>query len=72
MKLGTLLHWMLRRFLSGAADSGIHLFVADGIKSFDTVDRGILDRMLSRARAGSNQKPSFNSWYSCFAAHFFQ
>ena len=33
--------------LSGAVDSDIHLFVADAIKSFDTVDRGILDRVLS-------------------------
>ena len=33
--------------LSGVVDSDIHLFVADVIESFDTVDRGILDRMLS-------------------------
>ena len=32
---------------TGATDSHIHLFVADVIKSFDTVDRGILDRVLS-------------------------
>ena len=31
---------------SGASDSHVHLFVADVIKSFDTVDRGILDRVL--------------------------
>ena len=31
--------------LTGATDSHIHLFVADVIKSFDTVDRGILDRV---------------------------
>ena len=30
-----------------ATDSHVHLFVADVIKSFDTVDRGILDRVLS-------------------------
>ena len=30
-----------------AADSDVHLFVADVIKSHDTVDRGILDRVLS-------------------------
>ena len=29
--------------LAGAADSHVHLFVADVIKSFDTVDRGILE-----------------------------
>ena len=33
--------------LSGAVDSHVHLFVADVVKSFDTVDRGILDRVLS-------------------------
>ena len=32
--------------LSGASDSHLHLFVADVIKSFDTVDRKILDRVL--------------------------
>ena len=37
----------LRRFLSGASDSHLHLFVADNIKSFDAVDRKILDRVLS-------------------------
>ena len=33
--------------LSGAADSDIHLCVADVIKSFDIVDPGFLDRVLS-------------------------
>ena len=33
--------------LSGATDSDVHLFVADVFKSFDTVDRGILDGVLS-------------------------
>ena len=32
---------------TGATDSYIHLFVADVVKSFDTVDRIILDRVLS-------------------------
>ena len=41
MKLGILLSWILRN-LTGAVGSDIHLFVAD-IKSFDTVDRGILE-----------------------------
>ena len=30
----------IEEVLSGAADSDVHLFVADVIKSFDTVDRG--------------------------------
>ena len=34
--------------LTGATDSDVHLFVADVTKSFDTVDRFILDGVLSR------------------------
>ena len=34
----------IEEVLNGAADSDVHLLVADVIKSFDTVDRGILDR----------------------------
>ena len=34
--------------LAGAVDGHVHLFVADVIKSFDTVDRGILDCALGR------------------------
>ena len=37
----------IEEVLAGAADSHVHLFVADVMKSFDTVDRGILDRVLS-------------------------
>ena len=33
--------------VSGAVDSHVHLFVADVIKCFDTVDRGVLDSVLS-------------------------
>ena len=33
--------------LIGATDSDVHLFVADVVKSFDTVDRGISDRVFS-------------------------
>ena len=33
--------------LSGGVDSDIHLFIADVVKSFDTVDRSVLDRVLS-------------------------
>ena len=32
----------IEEVLSGATDSHVHLFVADVVKSFDTVDRGIL------------------------------
>ena len=37
----------IEEVLSGAVDSHVHLFVADVIKSFDTVDREILDYVLS-------------------------
>ena len=33
--------------LAGGVEGDVHLFVADVIKSFDTVDRAILDRVLS-------------------------
>ena len=36
----------IEEVLCGAADSHVHLFVADVVRSFDTVDRGILDRVL--------------------------
>ena len=39
----------IEEVLSGATDSHVHFFVADVVKSFDTVDRGILeDCVLSR------------------------
>ena len=37
----------IEEVLSGASDSHVHLFVADVVKSFDTVDRSILDCVLS-------------------------
>ena len=37
----------IEEVLTGAADSHVHLFLADVIKSFDTVDGRILDRVLS-------------------------
>ena len=37
----------IEEVLTGAADSDVHLLVADVIKFFDTVDSGILDRVLS-------------------------
>ena len=33
--------------LAGAVDSHVHVFVADFVKSFDTADREVLDRVLS-------------------------
>ena len=37
----------IEEVLAGGTDSHVHLFVADVVKSFDTVDRSILDRVLS-------------------------
>ena len=37
----------IEEVLAGTTDSHVHLFVADVIKSFDTVDRAILDRVLN-------------------------
>ena len=37
----------IEEVLSGIVESAVHLFVADVIKSFDMVDRGVLDRVLS-------------------------
>ena len=37
----------IEEVLSGIVEGDIHIFVADVIKSFDTVDRAILDRVLS-------------------------
>ena len=34
--------------LSGLSESHVHVFVADVVKSFDTVDRGVLDSVLGR------------------------
>ena len=45
-KFGTPLLWILRRCLLVLWDSRVHVFVADVVKSSDTVDTGILDRVL--------------------------
>ena len=37
----------IEEVLSGVVQGDVHVFVADVIKSFDTVDRSILDRVLS-------------------------
>ena len=37
----------IEEVLSGVVQGDVHVFVADVVKSFDTVDRGILDRVLS-------------------------
>ena len=37
----------IQEVLSGVVDSDVHLFVADVVESFDTVDMGVLDLVLS-------------------------
>ena len=37
----------IEEVLSGVVDSDVHLFVADVVKSFETVDMGVLDLVLS-------------------------
>ena len=37
----------IEEVLAGAVDTHVHVFVADVVKSFDTVDRGFLDLVLS-------------------------
>ena len=37
----------IEEVLSGVVDSDVHLFVADVVKSFDTVDKCVLDTVLS-------------------------
>ena len=46
--LGMPLPLTLKRFLARARHSDFHIFVADVVKSFDTVDRDILDCALGR------------------------
>ena len=48
LMLGILLLWILRKFFTGLSQSHVHVFVADVVKSFDTVDRGILDFVLGK------------------------
>ena len=47
LRLGYTSSLDIEEVLAGAADSHVHLLVADVIKSFDTIDRGILDTVLS-------------------------
>ena len=55
----------IEEVLAGSADSHVHLFVVDVIKSFDTVDRGILDRVLRSL----GQPGCFRNAYFEYHAH---
>ena len=45
---GSLLRWDIEEVLSGTGGDQLHVMFADVIKSFDTVDRSILDCALGR------------------------
>ena len=47
LKPATPLLWTLE-VLPGLDESQVHVFVANVVKSFDTVDRGVLDLVLGR------------------------
>ena len=47
LRLGTLLLWILRRCCLVLLIHHVHVFVADAIKSFDIVDRGISESVFS-------------------------
>ena len=55
----------IEEVLASATDSDVHLFVADVVKSFDTVDREILERVLS----SSGLPGWFRNAYSEYHAH---
>ena len=46
LRPGVPLHLTKKKCLQVLSVSNVHVFVADVVKSFDTVDRGILDRVL--------------------------
>ena len=48
LMLGIPLLGIFEEVLSGLSESHVHVFVADVVKSLDTVDRGILDFVLGR------------------------
>ena len=50
--------------MSGLSESHVHVFVADLVKSFDTVDRGILDFVLGRL----GLPVWFRRFISCYCA----
>ena len=53
---------------AGRVDSDVHLFVADVVKSFDTVDRSILDRVLSSLGLSDWFRHAYLPWCKYLAA----
>ena len=50
--------------LSGVTGSDVHLFVADVIKSFDTVNRGIFDKVLTSLGLPARFRHAFVEYHS--------
>ena len=54
----------IEEVLSGFSDNDVHVFVADVVKSFDTVDREVLDFVLGRL-GFTYLVPRCFFWLSC-------
>ena len=60
----------IEEVLSGVVQGDVHVFVADVIKSFDTVDRGILDRVLSSLRLPGWFRHAYFEYHSSVRLRF--
>ena len=56
--------------LSGGVDSDVHLFVADVVKSFDTVDTGVLDRVFSSLGLPAWFRHVYFQYHACVRLRF--
>ena len=60
----------IEEVLAGAVDTHVHIFVADVVKSFDTVDRCILDRVLSSLGLPAWFRHTYFEYHSHVRLHF--
>ena len=60
----------IEEVLAGAVDTHVHIFVADVVKSFDTVDRGILDRVLGSLGLPAWFRHAYFEYHSHVRLHF--
>ena len=60
----------IEEVLAGAVDTHVHIFVADVVKSFDTVDRGILDRGLGSLGLPAWFRHAYFEYHSHVRLHF--
>ena len=59
---------VIEAVLSGIVDFDVHLFVADVAESFDTVDMGILDKVLSSLVLLGWFRHAYFEYHSCTAS----